>query len=108
MKIIQIKTSDMTEGSINFFCDSLKVVTSINKWLINDLQKATKGLQDEAVSICEIIKIIKQIKVEVVIDYVEGHLKGVAIMKSNPERVLIRKYDKAAKEARIKAKYFKS
>ena len=29
-------------------------------------------------------------------------------MKSNLGRVLIRKYDKAAKEARIKAKYFES
>jgi len=59
MKIIQIKTSDMTEGSIEIFCDSLKVVTSINEGLMSDSQKATKGLQDRAVSICEIIKIIK-------------------------------------------------
>ena len=59
MKIIQIKTSDMTEDSIEIFCDSLKVVTSINEGLMSDSQKATKGLQDRAASICEIIKIIK-------------------------------------------------
>ena len=58
--------------------------------------------------IYKIIKIIKQIKVGVVIDYVEGHPKGVATIKSNPGRVLIRKYNKVAKEAQIKAKYFKS
>ena len=44
MKTIQIKTSDMTEGSIEIFCNSLKVVTSINEGLMNDSQKATKGL----------------------------------------------------------------
>ena len=43
-----------------------------------------------------------------VIGHVEGHPKGVATIKSNPGRVLIRKCDKAAKEARIKAKYFES
>ena len=108
MKIIQIKTSDMIEGSIEIFYNSSKVVTSINEGLMNDSQKATEGLQDRAASIYEIIKIIKQIKVGVVIGHVEGHPKGVTTMKSNLGRVLIRKYNKAAKEARIKAKYFES
>ena len=37
MKTIQIKTLDTTEGSIKIFCDSSKVVISINEELINDL-----------------------------------------------------------------------
>ena len=44
MKMIQIKISDIIEGTIEIFCDSLKVVTSINEGLMNDSQKATEGL----------------------------------------------------------------
>jgi len=43
-----------------------------------------------------------------VIGYIEGNPKGVASMKSNPGRVLIRKCNKVVKEARIKAKYFEN
>ena len=44
MKTIQIKTLDIIEGSIEVFCNSSKVVTSINEGLMNDSQKAIKGL----------------------------------------------------------------
>ena len=36
IKMIQIKTVDMTEGSIEFFYDSSKAVNSINDRLMND------------------------------------------------------------------------
>ena len=54
-----MKTADMTEDGINVFYDSSKVINSINKELMNNSQKATKGVEDRVASIYEIIKIIK-------------------------------------------------
>ena len=67
--------------------------------------KATEGLQDGSASICEIINLIKIMKVGVFIGHIEGHSKGKVTMKDNPGRFLIKKYNSAAKETRVRARH---
>ena len=47
MKTIQMKTLDMTEGSIEIFCNSLKVVNSINEGLMMIHRKLLKDYKME-------------------------------------------------------------
>ena len=66
----------MKEGGVEIFCNYIKVVIRINNGLLNNLMKATKGLKDRSVSIYKSIKRIKNMRVGVFIDDVEGYPKG--------------------------------
>ena len=47
-------------------------------------------------------------KVSIIIDYIEDHPKGKVIMKDNLGKLLIKKYNSAAKEVRIRVRYFEN
>ena len=85
------------EGRVEVFCDCERVVLEINKGLMNDSMKATTELKDGLVLICEMIKLIKKMKVGIFVRHTEGHPKGKIIIKDNPRKFLIKKYNGISK-----------
>ena len=91
IRTIYENTRHMKEGSIEVFCNCERVMLEINDSLMNELKKVTTGLKDGSVSICEIIKLIKKMRVSIFIRQIEGYPKGKITMKDNPRKFLIKK-----------------
>ena len=100
LKKIRDNTKYLESGSINIFNNCSKVMNQIEVGFI----KATDGIQDRSNIILQYIEILDKRMIEVYFDLVEGHLKGKCTYAENSNSVLIRKCDKLAKAARIKAK----
>ena len=108
VKAINIKIRSIPEGAVDIYSDYEKVVNRINEVLARGMVKATEEVKDRAVSISTIVKLIKKMKIGIFIYHTDGYPKGPATFQKYSGRYLIRKRNKLAKEARVKARHFES